>query len=426
MTILLACFGMQTDWPKIVRSGSITVKIYRRVDRGNVRHVVAYYLGQDRIRKIITDFAEAKTEANRIANQLSKGDKEALQLTGADSVAYLQANRLLRPFDVPLLAAIEEYCAAKKFDVPLHAAAKHYASRQKVIVARKMVAEVVEEFIAAKKADGMSIRYLADCRSRLGRFARDIHSHIAAVDESVITAWLRGLGLSGRSRNNYRAMVQALFRFARSQEYLVKNEPTVADDLPLAKDTGGEVGIFKPEELARFLLANPKELKIKGSSQFLVPYLVLGGFCGLRHAEINRMDWTDIDLPQRIVRIKAAKAKTAANRIVPICDSAAAWLTKFVQDEGQICSDRQSKYARNVAAKLKIKWPANGLRHSFGSYRLAQVKSAPQVALEMGNTPHMIFSHYRSVVTEHDAECWFALAPDQAKKVIESKKDETA
>ncbi len=66
--------------------------------------------------------------------------------------------------------------------------------------------------------------------------------------------------------------------------------------------------------------------------------------------------------------------------------------------------------------KFDIPWPPNGLRHSYGSYRLAQVKSAPQVALEMGNTPQMIFGHYRSVVTEKDAEYWFGLSPEQAKK----------
>jgi integrase len=412
---------MKEEWPKIVRSGSVTVKIYPSENNGYKRHIVTYYLGKRRMRKAVTDFAGAKKEAERIANRLSHGETQALKLTSADSAAYLEAQRLLSTLNVPLLSAVEEYCEAKKLGVPLLAAAKYYVARHKVTFAHKPIVELVEEFIKAKAADGMSIRYLADCRSRLGRFARDVYSDVASVDTAVIAAWLRGLGQSGRSRNNYRAMVQSLFRFARANGYLPKNEPTVADDLPLAKDTGGDIGIFKVEEFAGLLIADPKELKLKGDRSSLVPYYVLGGLCGLRHAEINRMDWTDVDLSQRIIRISAAKAKTAANRIVPLCDSAVVWLTEFRQAKGQICSDRQSKYARNIAKKLEIKWPANGLRHSYGSYRLAHVKSAPQVALEMGNTPQMIFGHYRSVVTEQDAECWFKLSPDQAKKVIEMK-----
>jgi hypothetical protein len=37
----------------------------------------------------------------------------------------------------------------------------------------------------------------------------------------------------------------------------------------------------------------------------------------------------------------------------------------------------------------------------------------------MGNTPQMIFGHYRSVVTEQDADFWFKLSPDRAKKFAE-------
>jgi integrase len=407
---------MNEQWPKIIRSGSVAVKIYQQDCGGYKQHIISYYLGLKRVRKVVSDFAKAKKEAERIANRLSHGETQALKLTSEDSAAYLEARRLLSSVNVPLLSAIEEYCEAKKLGVPLLTAAKYYVSRHNMAVPRKPISELVDEFIKAKATDGMSLRYLADLRSRLGRFARDVHSDIASVDAAVIAAWLRGLGQSGRSRNNYRGVVQSLFRFARTSGYLPKNEPTAADDLPLAKDIGGDIGIFKVEEFAHLLIANPEELKVKGSRNFLVPYFVLGGLCGLRHAEINRLDWTDIDLSQRIVRISAAKAKTSANRIVPLCDSAVVWLTEFHQTKGQICSDRQSKYARDVAKKLDIPWPANGLRHSYGSYRLAQVKSAPQVALEMGNTPQMIFSHYRSVVTEKDAEYWFGLSSERARK----------
>jgi hypothetical protein len=37
----------------------------------------------------------------------------------------------------------------------------------------------------------------------------------------------------------------------------------------------------------------------------------------------------------------------------------------------------------------------------------------------MGNTPQMIFGHYRSVVTEQDADFWFKLSPDRAMKFAE-------
>jgi hypothetical protein len=57
----------------------------------------------------------------------------------------------------------------------------------------------------------------------------------------------------------------------------------------------------------------------------------------------------------------------------------------------------------------------NGLRHSFCSYRLAQTNNAAQVALEAGNSPTMIFRHYRELVTPAQAEAWFSIRPNLEK-----------
>jgi hypothetical protein len=40
----------------------------------------------------------------------------------------------------------------------------------------------------------------------------------------------------------------------------------------------------------------------------------------------------------------------------------------------------------NVAAQKPIKWKANGLRHSYASYRFAQTADAGRVAGELGNS----------------------------------------
>ena len=60
---------------------------------------------------------------------------------------------------------------------------------------------------------------------------------------------------------------------------------------------------------------------------------------------------------------------------------------------------------------MKIEWPRNVLRHSFISYRIAKVKSADQVALEAGNSPSIIFKHYRELTTEEQADKWFGIVP---------------
>jgi hypothetical protein len=72
-----------------------------------------------------------------------------------------------------------------------------------------------------------------------------------------------------------------------------------------------------------------------------------------------------------------------------------------------------------------VKWKHNALRHSFCSYRLAAIKSAAQVSLEAGNSPQMIFKHYRELVTEEDARNWFGIVP-KAKaqgKIVDLKQE---
>jgi hypothetical protein len=62
-----------------------------------------------------------------------------------------------------------------------------------------------------------------------------------------------------------------------------------------------------------------------------------------------------------------------------------------------------------------VKWKHNGLRHSFISYRVAEIQNANQVALEAGNSPQMIFKHYRELVRPAEAKKWFGIVPGDVK-----------
>jgi integrase len=58
------------------------------------------------------------------------------------------------------------------------------------------------------------------------------------------------------------------------------------------------------------------------------------------------------------------------------------------------------------------RWPKNGLRHSFASYRLAAIHDAPRVAAELGHTgPQMLYSTYRELVLPEEAERYWKIEP---------------
>jgi integrase len=210
------------------------------------------------------------------------------------------------------------------------------------------------------------------------------------------------------------------------------------------KEKPTDITIYSPWEVAQFLRFARTEL---------VPFVAIGAFAGLRTAEIGRLDWSEVHMKDRFIEIKASKAKTASRRIVPISDNLAKWLKPHAQEHGRVVpfenmskqigwlvedtnaglkkaaesqksegggrksgstSPRPSPQSGEGDAQVKfrqVKWKKNALRHSYISYRVAEIEDVAKVALEAGNSPQMIFQHYRELVQPKEAKAWFAIAP---------------
>ena len=139
--------------------------------------------------------------------------------------------------------------------------------------------------------------------------------------------------------------------------------------------------------------------------------LAIGAFAGLRDAEIKRLDWSEVDLARGLIEVKAAKAKTARRRIIPIQPNLAAWLQPYSARKGPVVPKGiRSKMKRVREAAGLNRWPNNGIRHSFASYRLAAINDAPRVAAELGHTtPQMLYNTYREVVRPEEAERYWQI-----------------
>src|SRR5438874_11885479 len=108
----------------------------------------------------------------------------------------------------------------------------------------------------------MSVRYLQSLRSHLNRFAEHFRMNIDTVTSAQIEDWLRRIKRGPRTRNNIRHSVVTLFNFAKARGYLPKTFATEADHVAKAKDRGGEIGIFRPEQLAKLLGAGKEEANL--------------------------------------------------------------------------------------------------------------------------------------------------------------------
>ena len=417
----------KNKFPIKVKRGHTVVKIYLTPSHGSPSYTVVSYLGTQRQRKTFAELDRALIEAETIATKLSAGELDVLTLTSDDRLSYVRAVESLRPTGVSLEVAAARF--AEAWGVLdgrcLVEAARYFAKHHPHGRERKHVPAVVAELVAAKEGDGMSAVYVKDLRGRLRRFAERFPGPLIEVTSGDIDDFLRGLRsveqdgaagavLSGKSRNNYRRAIGTLFHFAESRGYLPKGLDQVGG-VALAKEEEGDIEIFRPGELARVLeLAAPA----------LVPFLAIAAFAGLRHAEIQRLDWAEVELESGYIEIKAGKAKTASRRLVPIAENLRRWLAPLRQPSGPVCeyanmSKQLVWLAEAVLAAMQadtppaaFAWKHNALRHSYISYRVALVQDVARVALEAGNSPRMVFSNYRELVRPADAGQWFGITPE--------------
>lgn len=271
-------------------------------------------------------------------------------------------------------------------------------------------AALVEQLIAAKKADGASKRYLTDLKSRLNRFARDFDGHlVATITTAQIDAWLRALETSPVSRNNFRRVLIVMFNHAVRRGYAISNP---AEKTAKAKVVGETPGILNVQQTARLLEAASAEV---------LPYVAIGAFAGLRRAELERMDWSDVHFDSDLIEVTAAKAKTARRRFIKMQPNLREWLLPVRKHDGKIMPNGFRKRFDTARTAATIEdWPDNALRHSFASYHLAHFKDAAALALEMGHTNSgTIFEHYRQLVTPKDAERYWKIKPATIEKIVQ-------
>src|SRR5260370_2326579 len=260
------------------------------------------------------------------------------------------------------------------------------------------VAQLADEVLEAKRRDGMSEAYLSDLKIRLARFCRDFGNRpIAGITVEEMDNWLRSLEGSPKSRANYRANIGVLVSYATKRRMLDSN-PILHTAKPKLPDNPPE--IFAVDELRGLLEAANR------IAPDVVPMLAIGAFAGLRDAEIKRLDWSEADLVRSHIEVKAKKAKSARRRLVEMQPNLREWLRPYAEMTGPaVPMNARQKVDQVCNAAALARWPQNGLRHSFASYRQAASHDAPPLAGELGHTsPQMLYSTYHELVLPEEAK----------------------
>jgi len=348
-------------------------------------------------RKFFKHRSEADAERKRQLTTLERHGREAVGLPQHELSDFIRARKTLAGYGKTINDAVGFFVDHLE------------RVRRCKITVSQLSAEVIE----AKRKDGMSNAYLSDLELRLRHFRLDFSDRpIAGISVEEIDNWLRALPGSPKSRANYRANVGVLFSYATKRRMLETN-PVLHTAKPKLPDNPPE--IFTVDEL-RALLDTANRV-----SPDVLPMLAIGAFAGLRDAEIKRLDWSEVDLARQHIEVKAKKAKSARRRIVPIQPNLGEWLRPYAAKKGSVVPEgARGKLDRVRKAAGLASWPQNGLRHSYASYRLAEIHDAPRVAGELGHmSPQMLYSTYREVVLPEEAERYWKLVPGiKAENVV--------
>lgn len=373
----------------------VKVRKYNNPQRPHLRFVVGFRQSGKRSQKFFETREQAASFASFKNKERSQNGTEHAEFPTSLRVQAQEAIEALKPFGKTIADAV-----------------KHYTAHLKASERSCSAETLVKELLRAKKADGVGERHLDDLESRLSYFTAKFDGQmIATITTKDIEEYLRKLPVVASTRNHHRAILVQAFNFAVKNGYATENPAATAAK---AKVVNGPPGILSIEQAARLL---------ECSEPSILPFIAIGLFAGLRRAELQRLDWSEVDFQSGLIEVTAAKAKTAMRRLVKIEPNLRAWLLPLRQIKGPIVAPENFRQLFNQTRILAgiTDWPENALRHSFASYHLAHFKNAAATALELGHHDSRVtFAHYRELVRPREAARYWKLKPaTHTRKIVQ-------
>lgn len=385
---------------------------------GKIRHRVTFWTPSGRQREHHTDLRDAERRVAEIKRDAKQYGAAAEAMTAEQRASAISALRLLDGTGVTLDTAV-------RFFLDAH--------RRRT--SGKPIEEAVSFFLRSResRSDG----YRRSLRPRLELLARHFQGKTTTeIGPDELQDFLDALAATNAPKTvlHYRTAAAMLFRYAEARGWCERNPVLLTAKIRLP-DTTPE--ILTPAEAASILEHTPDEIRAG---------IVLQLFVGIRRAEVMRLDWRDIDLDQRTVTIGGMIAKTGSRRVAPIPENAVAWIRPLARKSGTIIEDTTRTrdlwtlarvragfgpfFTDDPATRAAIEkagdptkaWPANALRHSAISYRLAIEPDLARAAYSFGNSPGVIQRSYNGLATPSAARAFFALLPAEPGNVTRISK----
>lgn len=333
--------------------------------------------------------------------------------TFAEQSRIARANEGLAAFALPQHVRLDAAKAHQKLaphNVTILEAAKYYEDHVLAYKTAPPIKEIVQQYLTDCKNRNLRHRTITDLEDRLNTFSDDFgDSRLSEITLDELKEWINDDEWGMRTRINYLTKLSQLYGYAlRRPVKWVDTNLTELIDRPAVEETKPE--IFTVEQ-AKGLLDNAHKFG-------LLPYIALGLFAGLRSAEMCRLDSKDIIFENKIIKIGADVAKKRAQRNVDMHPVLMAWLEpcKETLKKGGPIVDASALQRHRMLLLQMIGlelWPANGLRHSFASYHLAQFNNSDSTAYQMGHrSTELVHRYYKALVLKSEAEKFWGILPE--------------
>jgi integrase len=260
---------------------------------------------------------------------------------------------------------------------------------------------VASEYLQERRSKVAPTTYREE-ELRLNRICDLLHVNLCDLQKSQLEAFF-GQELQhnkGKTRNHYRQTFRQLFKFAVRRDYLPE------------KHRLNEVLVNESSDEAAPQILSPKQFKrlLSAASPEMLPYIAISGLTGARRSEVLRLTWEDVWRVEGYIEMEAAKTKTKQRRLVPLCRSLSEWLTPYRNNKGAVWKSSNGSFHAQIQ-RLMLGCGIKGqnlLRHSYASYRLAEIQDPTKVAVEMGNSPEKLYRNYNKLRTPKEAKEWFS------------------
>lgn len=293
-------------------------------------------------------------------------------------------------------------------------AVNYYLKHSRPVGGAYSLQEAIDALIKDKETAGKGQRHLKGLRWSLERFAQDFPKiQLHEVTRRHVEEWLGEEDFSTTTRRNYLRDLSILFNFALRRDWVAKTPLT-----GITKPTPGpsEIRILSPQDSAELMST------VRSVCPEIAVALAIKLFAGLRTSELFCLDWSKIGTNQ--ITVDAKSSKTRARRVVTISRNLKAWLEMEGEKRGPVTGSQNNAWHRRLQhveetmnlvrrqdGRTEFRLPPNFARHSFCSYHYAFHRNENMTAAEAGNSPAVIFSNYREMVSPEEAARYWEIFP---------------